>query len=392
MNIINDLKSELIFDSNESEKFRKENCRRMVAKELSFDLSSEYTRRFTEPQVRNRVYSLARYVQRELKFLLDQTQTSENLFKSKEVREKIREKLDNMLVLVGYTNELINSTKLDSMFNGIVRFNKHEDYLLNLLKLSNARRIHEAFHLHKPYRNLAWESFSRAFQVNAVYQPAQNSISLFAGFLTEAHYLPKRPQYMNFATIGCAIGHELGHAFDVDCERRHDCGNLQPSPWSDDQTMDEVSTRVKCIERLYDNLELFDNDSNLRSQSGPIGGFILNGTRTLSENIADFTGYKLAYNAYKRWFKDNQEKIADTEFKLPQMDQFNERQLFWLSLANSRCDFDSAKMQAIRFKDKFHAPEIFRVNIPLQNMKEFSKDFNCPPGSPMNPKEKCQLW
>jgi endothelin-converting enzyme len=35
-----------------------------------------------------------------------------------------------------------------------------------------------------------------------------------------------------------------------------------------------------------------------------------------------------------------------------------------------------------------------RVNIPLRNFDAFSKAFQCPIGSKMNPKEaeKCQLW
>jgi neprilysin len=39
-----------------------------------------------------------------------------------------------------------------------------------------------------------------------------------------------------------------------------------------------------------------------------------------------------------------------------------------------------------------HSLPQFRINGPLQNMREFAEDFNCPRGSPMNPKSKCEIW
>ena len=32
------------------------------------------------------------------------------------------------------------------------------------------------------------------------------------------------------------------------------------------------------------------------------------------------------------------------------------------------------------------------MNGPMSNLIEFSKDFNCPLGSPMNPIKKCKVW
>lgn len=39
-----------------------------------------------------------------------------------------------------------------------------------------------------------------------------------------------------------------------------------------------------------------------------------------------------------------------------------------------------------------HSPPKFRVIGPLSNLKEFSNVFDCPIGSPMNPKDKCEIW
>lgn len=39
-----------------------------------------------------------------------------------------------------------------------------------------------------------------------------------------------------------------------------------------------------------------------------------------------------------------------------------------------------------------HPPSKFRVIGLLSNLKEFSQEFNCPLDSPMNPREKCEIW
>lgn len=39
-----------------------------------------------------------------------------------------------------------------------------------------------------------------------------------------------------------------------------------------------------------------------------------------------------------------------------------------------------------------HSPAAFRVIGPMSNAPEFAEQFNCPIGSPMNPKHKCTVW
>lgn len=39
-----------------------------------------------------------------------------------------------------------------------------------------------------------------------------------------------------------------------------------------------------------------------------------------------------------------------------------------------------------------HSPPKFRVIGSLSNLKEFSQEFECPLGSPMNPHDKCEMW
>ena len=39
-----------------------------------------------------------------------------------------------------------------------------------------------------------------------------------------------------------------------------------------------------------------------------------------------------------------------------------------------------------------HPPNKIRVNQAFRNFKPFSEIWECPAGSPMNPKDRCQIW
>lgn len=58
----------------------------------------------------------------------------------------------------------------------------------------------------------------------------------------------------------------------------------------------------------------------------------IDGKRTVIENIADNFGIKIAYRAYKRWEKDNKEKISR-----PIGLDFTPNQLFWIAAAQTWC-------------------------------------------------------
>lgn len=66
--------------------------------------------------------------------------------------------------------------------------------------------------------------------------------------------------------------------------------------------------------------------------------------------------------------------------------------MFWLSAANTWCSAYRPETLKLRITTGFHSPGRFRVIGPLSNMDEFSKDFNCPVGSNMNPHRKCKVW
>lgn len=112
----------------------------------------------------------------------------------------------------------------------------------------------------------------------------------------------------------------------------------------------------------------------------------LNGINTQGENIADNGGIKEAYYAYLRWTERNY-----VEPRLPGLN-YSPRQMFWMSAAQTWCTKYRIQAMRQRITTGVHSLGQFRVLGPLSNMIEFSEDFNCPLGSPMNPVHKCQVW
>lgn len=112
----------------------------------------------------------------------------------------------------------------------------------------------------------------------------------------------------------------------------------------------------------------------------------MNGINTQGENIADIGGIKEAYLAYERWVKNNGEEPL-----LPGV-KYTPRQMFWVSSATVWCS--KTRLEELRqlIVTDEHSPDKYRVWGAVSNMHEFAKDFQCPAGTRMNPKQKCQLW
>lgn len=112
----------------------------------------------------------------------------------------------------------------------------------------------------------------------------------------------------------------------------------------------------------------------------------MNGVNSQGENIADNGGLKEAYNAYKTWVAEN-----GAEKKLPGL-PYAPKQLFWISSAQSWCAVARKEDIKLKIISAVHAPNVYRVLGPIANMRDFAIDFNCPEGSNMNPREKCEVW
>lgn len=269
---------------------------------------------------------------------------------------------------IGYPDIIQNKTAMDSMFLDLNPISKtffdinielHEhDFKQSLKKLLKPANIDD------------WTE--RTTALNAFFSHTSNEIVLPAGILQPPAYKSDYPQSLNFGGIGFVVAHELTHGFD-DSGRRFDShGNI--NEWWKNDTLKKFNDKAQCFVEQY-------------SQFNSFGGRI-DGVRTLSENIADNAGVRLAYDAYMRW-RSTKKGIDDP--LLPSL-KYSHEQLFFISFAQMWCASDTLQHARQFLVKATHAPNDIRVTASVRNMDEFADAFRCRLGSKMNPEEKCVLW
>src|SRR5438046_8472404 len=121
--------------------------------------------------------------------------------------------------------------------------------------------------------------------VNAYYDPQHNDINFPAGILQPPFYDNKMDDAVNYGAIGAVIGHGLTHGFD-DQGRQYDAaGNLRD--WWTKEDAERFQTQAQLVANQFAGFVAVDT-------------LHVNGQLTLSENLADLNGLRIAYAAFER--------------------------------------------------------------------------------------------
>jgi endothelin-converting enzyme/putative endopeptidase len=206
--------------------------------------------------------------------------------------------------------------------------------------------------------------------VNAYYNPLNNEIVFPAGILQPPFFSAAYPTAMNYGAMGMIMGHEVTHGFDDEGRKFAYDGTLRE--WWDPAVAERFEERAQCVGKLYSTFE-------------PLPGMPVNGELTMGENIADLGGIRLASRAYRTWLDENGGKDATYAGFTPQ-------QLLFVSYAQSWCTLSKDEVVKVRLATDPHSPPKFRVNGPLSQLPAFANAFECAEGTPMHPKETCEVW
>ncbi|XP_057333738.1 neprilysin-2-like [Microplitis mediator] len=276
-----------------------------------------------------------------LKSNTSQSQFSENIIK----------KIENVKIVFGYPDELLDDEKLNEYFEAL-EITK-DNYLANWLSSQSFNTRMQYRMVSKSQDAYDWKDILSTMYLHSPVQQSQyfsrgNVIEILS-VLSNFYINPNRNNYSNYGGIGAFIGRELVNVLNISMNS------------SNDYPSDNVDN---CDPERYSNY------------TGR------NGTKELNSLMLKIVttqqlGLEFAYSAYQEWAKEHGE-----EKKLANL--YSPNQLFWLSYVNAYCAPKKPKFTVYVPIDK-------EVNWQILNTPQFSKDFNCPLGSSMNPKNKCRV-
>lgn len=317
--------------------------------ELFFELGRMYAEKYVNEEIQTNIRNMITDIQNIYRQRLNNLS-----WMSAETKEAAQNKLDKMKVIVGYDETGVWPQDLYEFYYTA----KNEDgiFINNILSAKKANTDYSFKSKNEPVRNDILVEGPQT--VNAFYSPTNNSIMILAGILQSPIYSIDASPEENAGGIGTIIAHEITHAFDNNGAKYDADGNF--ANWwqeSDFQKFNELTEKVINYYNTYE-----------------IKGYPINGTLTLSENIADLGAVSCIteYAFNKRY---DLSKVYTAYGKM------------WATKKT-----DASEISAIL--NDTHSPAKIRVNAVLSAMDKFYEVFDIQIGNGMYkaPEERPSIW
>jgi putative endopeptidase len=273
-------------------------------------------------------------------------------------KDKARQKLATLRVGVGYPDRWIDYARL-RIAKGDAFGNKQRaelfEYERHLAKLG------------APVDKGEWWMSPQT--VNAVNLPLQNALNFPAAILAPPYFDPAAPPATNYGAIGAVIGHEITHSFD-DQGAMFDAEGRLANWWTEEDLQHFQAAGAQLVAQ-YDAYM-------------PFPDLHVNGTQTLSENIADVAGLATAYDAWR---------TSVSGATPPSLGGFDGRQQFFLAYAQSWLTKwrEPALRQAVITDG--HAPGEYRADS-VRNLDAWYEAFGVMAGRTLYvpPDRRVRVW
>lgn len=186
------------------------------------------------------------------------------------------------------------------------------------------------------------------------YDRISDALFLPAGALQPPLFSPDFPPALNLGALGAATGRGLILGLDEAGLRS------------------DANERAHCVESLYDTYE-----------RAP--GVRVDGALTLTDDLADLGGIKAAHLAYRSMGVP----AGSAPSSIPGL---TNDQLFFVGYAQSLCEAIRPGSGSNQADVGAGVPARFRVRGALSSFSAFAEAFSCAPDTPMNPRDRCEVW
>jgi len=199
------------------------------------------------------------------------------------------------------------------------------------------------------------------YDVNAYYNSLENELVFPNAILQPPFVNIERDFAYNLSSIGTTIGHEMIHAFDDDGYYYDENGVYIKNTWWHENDKKEYELKQKKIIKQYEDAAKLDN-------------LKIDGSLTLSENIADIGGLMLAEDVLIEYL--NEKEIYGSA-----QDKYLKE--FYVNYATNWRSNKSIKLFKKSLTQNEHSYSKYRVNCVLSNSKNFQRVFNIDIGDEM---------
>jgi putative endopeptidase len=280
---------------------------------------------------------------------------------SAETKTKALSKLSKVRMKLGYPDKWKDYSAL------VVGTNSYCENMMNSSRWNFNDMISK---YGKPIDRTEWDMTPQTY--NAYYNPSNNEIVLPAAIFT----IPGLPDSLADDALvygyGAAstIGHEITHGFDDEGRNFDAAGNLVS--WWTPTDEDRFKSRADVMVKQFDAFE-------------PLPGKHINGAATLGENIADYGGLLLGWDAF---IKTEQYKKGE------KIGGYTPAQRYFMGYALGWMYNIREEKLAQRLMTDVHSPAKWRVNGPMANIPAFHEAFGVKEGDNMwiGEKERVMIW
>ena len=315
---------------------------------LPMQMARLYADRYVTDETKEEVTGLVREILAEYRIML-----AEETFLSEDTRKSAVKKLDNLLLRIAKPEHWEDDSGLN--FKGT-------DEGGNLLSAQDevgafwVQRMQGMVNQKVDQR--VWTS--KVQQVNAFYDPSQNSITICGGILGGALYNAEMSREELFANVGDTLAHEISHAFDTTGCQFDEKGNFRN--WWTKEDQKAFAERADKLVAYYDQIEPFPDVNCVGSQ---IEG----------EAISDLVAMKILLRIAAK------EKNFDYD-------------RFFRSFAQTWRTITTVQSEYYTLSQDTHPLPYLRVNAVVQQFQEFYDTYGVKKGDGMYlaPEKRLEVW